>query len=41
MILILEGDACYWVPYYDLDSYREHLLVVSPIMISIPLGDIC
>ena len=24
-----------WVPYYDLDSFRRHLLVGSPIMISV------
>ena len=28
-------------PQNDLDSYMGHLLVGSPIMISIILGDIC
>ena len=29
------------LPQKDLDSFRGHLLVGSPIMISIVLGDIC
>ena len=41
MITIHLGTLASWVPYGDLDSFRGHLLVWSPIVISILLGNIC